>query len=91
VLFALLAIIAVFSGKRYLKDNPVEAADPMMNDRGGRAIGETVVVTQTIEAGSGKVKLGDSEWLARGPDTAAGSKLRVASHDGVVLIVEPLG
>jgi len=91
VLFALLAIIAVFSGKRYLKDNPVEAADPMMNDRGGRAIGETVVVTQTIEAGSGKVKLGDSEWLARGPDTAAGTKLRVASHDGVVLIVEPLG
>lgn len=90
VLFALLAIVAVFGGRRYLRDNPVPAADPKMNQRGERMIGETVVVTQAIEGGTGRVRLGDSEWLARGTDAAPGTRLRVAGHDGVVLVVEPL-
>ena len=90
VLFALLAIVAVFSGRRYLRDNPIEPADPKMNQRGERVIGETVVVTQAIEGGSGRVHLGDSEWIAKGADAAPGTKMRVVGHDGVVLLVEPL-
>ncbi|MCB2076532.1 MAG: NfeD family protein [Novosphingobium sp.] len=90
VLFAALAIVAVFTGKRYLRDNPIVAADPKMNHRGDRMIGETVVVTQAIDGGSGRVRLGDSEWIAKGPDAAPGTRLRVAGHDGVVLIVEPV-
>jgi len=90
VLFALLAIVAVFTGRRYLRSHPVEAADPKMNQRGERVIGETVVVTQAIEGGSGRVKLGDSEWLAKGADAAPGTRLRVTGHDGVVLLVEAL-
>jgi len=91
VLFALLAIVAVFSGRRYLRAHPVEAADPKMNQRGDRVVGETVVVTQAIEGGSGRVKLGDSEWLAKGADAAPGTRLRVSGHDGTVLFVEPIG
>jgi membrane protein implicated in regulation of membrane protease activity len=53
-------------------------------------VGETVTVTQVIADGSGRVKLGDSEWLARGPDAEPGTKMRVASHDGAVLVVEYL-
>lgn len=90
VLFALLAIVAVFSGRRYLRAHPVEAADPKMNQRGDRVVGETVVVTQAIEGGSGRVKLGDSEWLAKGADAAPGTRLRVSGHDGTVLFVEPI-
>jgi membrane protein implicated in regulation of membrane protease activity len=90
VLFALLAIVAVFGGKRYLKANPIEPADPMMNHRGDRVMGETVTVTQAIEDGSGRVKLGDSEWIAKGADAQPGTRMRVAGHDGVVLMVEPL-
>lgn len=89
VLFALLSILAVFTGKRLLKDHPVIAADPMMNQRGERVVGETVVVTQAIEGGSGRVRLGDSEWLAKGADAAVGTRLKVVGHDGVVLKVEP--
>ena len=91
VLFALLAIVAVFSGRYYLRAHPVEAADPKMNQRGERVIGETVIVTQAIEGGSGRVHLGDSEWIAKGADAAPGTKMRVVGHDGVVLLVEPLG
>lgn len=89
ILFALLSIVAVFLGRRYLRDNPIEAADPKMNMRGDRVVGEMVVVTQAIEGGSGRVRLGDSEWLARGADAVPGTRLRVAGHDGTVLIVEP--
>lgn len=90
VLFAVLAIVAVFSGRRYLKANPVESADPLMNDRGGRLVGEVVVVANVIESGSGRVKYGDSVWLAKGPDAEPGTRMRVSGHDGTVLLVEHL-
>ena len=90
VIFAVLAIASVFSGRRYLTAHPVVSADPLMNDRGGRLVGETVVVASAIDGGNGKVHHGDSEWLARGPDAEPGTKMRVAGHDGTVLIVEHL-
>ena len=90
VLFAVLSVGAVFIGRNWLRANPIVGADPLMNDRGARAIGETVVVTQVIEGGEGRVKLGDSEWIAKGPDAEPGTRMRVASHNGSVLMVEYL-
>lgn len=90
VIFAVLAIVAVFSGRRYLQSHPVVSADPLMNDRGARAIGEMVLVTHAIDGGSGRVKLGDSEWIAKGPDAEPGTRMRVSGHDGAVLLVEHL-
>lgn len=90
VLFAVLSVGAVFMGRNWLRANPIEPADPLMNDRGARAIGETVVVTQVIEGGEGRVKLGDSEWIAKGPDAEPGTRMRVAAHNGSVLMVEYL-
>lgn len=90
VLFAVLSVSAVFIGRNWLRANPIIAADPMMNDRGGRAVGETVLVTTVIEGGEGRVKLGDSEWIARGPDAEPGARMRVTAHEGSVLLVEHL-
>lgn len=88
VLFAALAMVAVFVGRRYLRDNPIEEADPKMNRRGARLVGEIATVSQAIEAGSGRVKYGDSEWLARGADLPAGAHVRITGSDGAVLLVE---
>lgn len=90
VLFAILALASLFVGRNWLRANPVEAADPKMNDRGARAVGEVVVVTEALGPGSGRVRLGDGEWLARGPDAETGTRMRVTGHDGATLIVEPL-
>lgn len=90
VLFVALALVSVFAGKRYLADNPIEPADPKMNDRGARAVGETVLVTSAIDGGTGRVRLGDSEWLAKGPDAEPGTRMWVSGHDGAVLLVEHL-
>ncbi len=89
VIFAVLSILAVFMGRRYLVRHPVVSADPLMNRRGDRAVGEMVVVTQAMVGGSGRVRLGDSEWLARGADAPAGTRLTVTGVDGSVLLVGP--
>lgn len=90
VLFAALAILAVLIARRFLRDHPVTAADPLMNRRADRLTGETAIVTEAIAGGTGRIRLGDSEWLAHGPDTAAGTRVRITGSDGAVLQVEPV-
>lgn len=89
-LFGLLAIAAVYGGRRWYDRNPVESSDPRLNDRTARLIGETVTVVVAIEHGRGRVKVGDGVWAARGPDAAEGSRVRVTGADGACLIVEHL-
>lgn len=89
-LFAVLAIVSVFMGKRYLAANPVVPVDAKMNDRGARLVGEMVTITQAIDGGTGRVRHGDSEWLVKGPDAEPGTRMRVTGHDGAVLLVEHL-
>ena len=86
--FALLALAAVYSGRRYYERNPVASADPLLNDRTARLVGETVTVVTAIENGEGRVKVGDGIWSARGPDAAAGTRMRVTGADGNCLRVE---
>jgi inner membrane protein len=87
-LFAVLAIGAVFWARRYLKDNPIESDDPLLNQRGSRYIGEVVTLVAAIEDGRGRAKIGDGEWPVRGPDAAVGTRVRVVSADGGSLVVE---
>ena len=88
--FVFLALILAFSAKRFLRDKPIESADPLMNRRGARMVGETALVVQAIEHGSGRVHFGDGDWIARGPDGAAGERVRIVGSDGASLLVEPL-
>ena len=85
-----LSLILAFSAKRWLRDRPVSSSDPLLNNRVGRLHGETALVTQAIESGSGRVKVGDSEWIARGTDTAAGARVRIIGSNGAELLVEPV-
>lgn len=88
--FVLLSLIAAFSAKRFLRDRPIASSDPLMNRRGARMVGETALVVTAIEHGSGRVRVGDGEWIARGPETAAGERVRIIGTDGASLLVEPL-
>lgn len=90
MLFAVVSIVTVFMARNWLRQNQIESADPDMNDRGARSLGQVVVVTQVIENGEGRVKLGDSEWLARGPDAEPGTRMRISGNEGAVLKVEHL-
>jgi membrane protein implicated in regulation of membrane protease activity len=87
-IFAVLAIVALYGGRRWLKANPITTTDPNLNQRGHRLIGEVLTVTRAIEDGRGRAKVGDGEWPVHGPDAAEGTKVRVVSADGGVLVVE---
>ena len=88
--FVFLALIIAFSAKRILGERPIESSDPLMNRRGARLVGETALVVQAIEHGNGRIKVGDSEWIAHGPNVAAGERVRISGTDGAILLVEPL-
>lgn len=88
VIFAVAAIAAVYAGRRYLARNPGESSDPLLNDRTARLIGQTVEVVGAIDGGSGRVRVGDGVWNARGPDSAVGARVRIVGADGTTLIVE---
>lgn len=91
LIFAGMAVVLVYVGRRYFKMNPIESNDPNLNNRGARLIGEVVAVVDAIESGRGRVKVGDSVWNARGADSPAGSRVRVTGSEGSCLLVEPLG
>lgn len=88
VSFAVWSAVAVVVGRRWYHDNPVDSDDALLNDRGGRMHGERVVVVEAIENGRGRVRVGDSVWLARGKDAAVGECLSVIAVDGSVLLVD---
>lgn len=90
VSFVSLALIAAFSARRFLRDQPIVSADPLLNRGGHRFVGETALVTEALDGGSGRVRVGDSEWIARGPDTEAGRRVRITGVAGTALTVEPL-
>ncbi|WP_168453639.1 NfeD family protein [Sphingopyxis microcysteis] len=87
-IFAVLAFIALYGARRWLKANPIESTDPLLNQRGGRLVGEVLTLVTAIENGRGRAKVGDGEWPVRGPDAAEGTRVRVISADGGVLVVE---
>lgn len=87
-IFAVLSIITLYSARKWLRDNPITSTDPLLNQRGGRLVGEVLTVTTAIENGRGRAKVGDGEWPVRGPDVAEGAKVRVISADGGLLVVE---
>ncbi|UIP07025.1 NfeD family protein [Erythrobacter sp. SDW2] len=87
--FVFLSLIIAFSARRILRDTPIFSADPLLNKRGARLVGETAVVVQDFAGGSGRVKLGDSEWLAKGIDMKAGERVRVTGSEGAILLVAP--
>ncbi|KHL24473.1 membrane protein [Croceibacterium mercuriale] len=88
--FVALSLIAVFSARRFLQSRPLEGPDPLLNRRGMQMVGQSALVVQAIAHGQGRVRLGDGEWLAEGPDMAEGQRVRVVATRGTVLLVEAL-
>jgi hypothetical protein len=57
---------------------------------GQRYIGQVLTLTESINDGAGRAKLGNRQWALRGPNVPAGTRVRVTGVDGVVLIVDRL-
>ena len=87
ILFAGLCLVATYAGRRWYVRNPVDSADPLLNDRVARLVGRTVTVVEPIAHGEGRVSLDDGTWSARGPDAPLGARLVVVTAEGTTLVV----
>jgi membrane protein implicated in regulation of membrane protease activity len=61
---------------------------PDLNQRPAQLLGRIATVEEAIAYGRGRVRIGDTLWLAEGPDMPAGSEVRVTAANGAVLRVE---
>jgi membrane protein implicated in regulation of membrane protease activity len=88
-LFALYTALAVLAGRRFYARAQTPADSAFLNDPAGRLVGRWVTVTQAIDSEGGRVRVGDSEWSARGSPAPVGAKVRVLGSDGNCLEVAP--
>lgn len=88
-LFAIYAVVAVMLGRRAYANRTADSSDPLLNDRGARMIGKSVTVIEPVDEHSGRVRVGDSEWSARGGPGRPGERVRITGVEGNCLIVEP--
>ena len=87
-LFAVLSVLAVWASRRWLGRYPIVSDHPMLNQRAQSYVGQSFTLEQPIVNGRGKLKIGDSLWLASGPELPAGASVRVTGENDGVLIVE---
>ncbi len=91
IVFSVLGLISHYSGRNYLRKNPITSEDENLNVRGSRYIGRNYELERELVNGEGKVRIGDTLWLVRGDfDGKVGTSVKVVDPDGVVLIVEPV-
>lgn len=88
-LFVIYAIIAVMIGRKVYANAAVDSTDPLLNDRGARLLGKSVTVIEAVDEHSGRVRVGDSEWSARGGPGSPGERVRITGVEGNCLLVEP--
>jgi membrane protein implicated in regulation of membrane protease activity len=87
-LFALYALLSVLVGRRFYANRHTDSTDPLLNDRAGRLVGKVVTVVVPVDEHNGRVRVGDSEWSARGGPAAPGERVRITGVDGNCLTVE---
>lgn len=87
--FAVLSVASVYVGRSLFGGAEPVSNDPLLNDRLARLIGEPAMVEEAIIGGRGRVKVGDSVWIATGSDAPVGTRLRIVGADNGMLRVEP--
>lgn len=90
LVFAVFAIASVYFGRRWSGSRVIPSADPLLNDRLARMVGQSATLVDPIVDGEGRAQVGDGVWNVRGGDAPAGTRMRITGADGMTLLVEPV-
>jgi membrane protein implicated in regulation of membrane protease activity len=89
ILFAVFCVLSLIAWKKFSKEGSVSETDqPTLNQANQRYVGRTLVLSQAIVNGIGKVTVDDSQWQVSGVDSEVGRKVKVNAVEGSVLQVE---
>ena len=87
VMFAVFATAAVPVWRRLARPKPDASASPFLNKRTEALLGREFTLEKPIIDGNGTVRIGDTVWRVAGPDTPAGTRVKVVQVDGANLTV----
>lgn len=87
-LFAILSLVTVILWTRYRRRRPEASDSPFLNQRTSRFLGQVHTLGEPIENGEGRLRIGDTTWRVKGPDTPAGAQVKITGADASVLRVE---
>lgn len=90
VLFAILSPIVMWLGRRFYSQTNGSQKSNHLNQRGLEMVGMVLTLDQPIINGQSRIAIGDSTWKILGPDTAAGTIVKVTTFRGNALVVEKL-
>ena len=86
-LFVIYTALALMIGKRWYAEPDTSDQAMSLNDPARRLVGRTATVVDPIDEHGGRVRLGDSEWTARGGPAATGDRVEIISVEGNCLRV----
>ena len=86
LMFAIFAAAAVPLWRRVALSNKA-ASNPFLNKRADALVGRVFTLERPIIDGSGTVRIDDTIWRVSGPDTSAGSRVKIVQADGASLTV----
>ncbi|PSX10518.1 NfeD family protein [Photobacterium angustum] len=91
VCFAVFALFTTWLWWRYQhKKDKTDASVSKLNQRGAQMIGQVIKVEKAINAGNGRLQLGDTTWsIKTDVDLVEGQKVVVVDVEGITLIVKP--
>src|SRR5271154_494036 len=88
LMFAIFAAAAGPLWRRGARTNSaVSKSNPFLNKRADALVGRVFTLERPIIDGSGTVRIDDTIWRVAGPDTPAGSQVKVVRADGASLTV----
>jgi len=88
IVFLVLSLASVIVGRYAFGSDKGESDQPLLNQRERQLVGEISTLEEDLHDGHGRIRLGDTLWLATGPDMVAGTRVRVVGSEGTTLRVE---
>ena len=87
--FAIFTVIAIPVWRKFTRGIEEPEDQPFLNRRQDALVGRVFTLEKPIVDGNGTVRVGDTVWRVTGPDTPAGSRIKVTRIDAAMLVVEP--
>jgi membrane protein implicated in regulation of membrane protease activity len=91
LIFALLSGASVLGWYKFRHTLVIKSDDNTLNRRGEQLLARSATLSEPIVNGRGQVRIDDTVWRCEGPDLPAGTRVKVVSVRGAMLMVEQLG
>lgn len=88
LLFSAFSAAGVLVARSFWMSNEPAADQPHLNNPVEKLIGQSFVVVEEFQNGSGKIQVADTRWIAKGADMPVGTNVTVVKTDGTQIFVE---